>query len=121
MYYFDEKVVRTRNGIQETIADVTFPRALPSSSSQQCPHCTRRFYNVRSLGVHRRVHQPNPDRSAGVRLRRTLVSNGVKTVPLIWDGNLIGRYGRMKLHHKTSGVNPTGRVAGTIAFELQSM
>ena len=121
MRYLDNQVVLTRNGTQEATADVTFPEAPPSLPSRQCPPCTRRFHNVQGLRVHQRVHHSNPDMGSGARLRRTLVSSCITTVPLPWDGNPIGRWWRARLHCKTTGVDPTSRVTSTVAFKLQLM
>ena len=119
MNYFDEQMVRTRNNIQETIADVSFLEAQLFLPSRQCPHCTHHIHNVQGLGVNQRVHHRYPDRSTGVRLRRALVSSGVTTIPLSWDGNAIGRWWRVRFHHKTTGIDPACRVAGTVGFDLQ--
>ena len=56
-----------------------------------------------------------------MRLRRALVSSGVTIVPLPWDGNPIGPCWRVRFYHKATGVDPTWRVAGTVAFEIQPM
>ena len=96
MHYFDEQLVRNRNGFREIIADVAIPEAPLSSPSRQCPHCARRFGNVQGLEVYQRVHRANPDWHAGVKLRRALVSTGATTVPLPWDGDLLGRCWRMR-------------------------
>ena len=84
MHYFDEQLVRNRNGFREITADAAIPEAPLSSLSWQRPHCARRFGNVQGLEVHQRVHHPNPDWHAGVRLRRALVSTGATTVAMGW-------------------------------------
>ena len=56
-----------------------------------------------------------------MRPRRALVSRGVKTVPLPWNGNPIGRCWRVGFQHKTTGIDSTYRVVGNVTFELQPM